>query len=352
LKLGHHHLPFFKFIEYININIQIINYILMFWGTVLRDNKPYEIKMNKLGVLHLSEACLGVNSDSSKIHLQLQTEDEVYNLCVLQKDKWETYKLDHYITVQGDGKKYKLIAFGNNGKCEVHVTGFVETEDDDDFVDEREVKSKKAVKHEEAPKAKAKAAVAVKEEDDDDEEDDLEEDDDMELEEESEESEPIKKTQPEAKKPESQTKGQAHKAPQIENKTLPNKQVIAKTQVKDEDDVSVEVDSGDSDDFDEKLLKDDDDDDGEEIEKLLSNHRASSDNLTDKPAKLQKLDDQSKKPIQHNQQKGKPNPQQNKGNKPQNGKGQPFNKGNQSNKGGQFKGNPQQGKGGNQNKGA
>jgi hypothetical protein len=315
-------------------------YYLMFWGVILKDNKPHEIKMNKLGILHLSEACLGSRSDGAKIHLQLQAGNQVYNLCVLQKDKWETYKLDHYITVEDNEKKYKLIAYGNNGNNEIHVTGFVETEDDDDFEDEREVK-------------KTASHTMSK---DSDEEEEVEESSEKPIVKKQNEKQLARKGNPgteEEKKPQDKQKVQpiksVEKKPQdkqivqpnkpVENKPKPivNRQTVQLTPKDDEDDddVSVEIDSnlsdaGEDNDDDMKLLKDDDND-SEEIEQLLSKHRATQE-LEGKQAKKEKLDDQSKASVQKgNQNKG--NQQQNKG--PQKGNQQMNKKGNSNQNKGQ-----------------
>jgi hypothetical protein len=106
----------------------------MFWGAVLKDSKPYELRINGEGVLFLNHVCLGTKGNRNKIYFQLEVGEEVYNVCVLQRDKWESCKLDHCLNFPG--KRSRLIAYGNDGN-EVHVTGYVEALDDE-FVDERE----------------------------------------------------------------------------------------------------------------------------------------------------------------------------------------------------------------------
>jgi hypothetical protein len=341
----------------------------MFWGLALKDTKPHELKMAKLGILHLSEACLGPNSDSGKIYLQMQVDGEIYNLCALQKDKWESHKLDHYITFDDSAKKYKLIVSGS-GKVDVHVTGFVEIEENEDLVDEREVKDKKE-------KVKAKKVEEDEEIDlDDDDEEEGEEDDEDEENEEDEEMDidddesdeiEVPKKQPavpdkqqnkpsdnkaqnkpvdEKKVAENKTKPETHKTETNTSQQTPQSKPQAKKD-KDEldDDIDIKADSDDS--LGEDNINDDDllmDDDEDEINKLLSDHRQKN---PDQLEKMQKLDDQSKKPTV-NQQQNKGGQKPNKGGQQHKGGNQQQNKGNQNNKGG----NPnQQNKGGNQQKG-
>jgi hypothetical protein len=102
----------------------------MFWGCVLKENKPFEIKTGSNRIIHLSEACLNPNAGEGKVYLQLQSGDEKYNLCVLQKDKWESYKLDHFLSLFSDSTHpYKLAITGGGKTTEVHVTGYIETEE-------------------------------------------------------------------------------------------------------------------------------------------------------------------------------------------------------------------------------
>ena len=96
----------------------------MFWGCVIKDKKPFEIKVGSNQVIHLSEACLTPDAKEGKVYVQLQRGDEKYNLCVLQKDKWESHKLDHFLMLATeDSRPYKLVAVGPAG-CEVHLTGY------------------------------------------------------------------------------------------------------------------------------------------------------------------------------------------------------------------------------------
>lgn len=102
----------------------------MFWGCVIANKKSFEIKSAENQVIHLSEACLNRNAGSNKVYLVLSNGEEKYNICVLQKDKWESYRLDHYISLAGDSnKKYKLSIEGGDQQTEVHVTGYVEKEE-------------------------------------------------------------------------------------------------------------------------------------------------------------------------------------------------------------------------------
>ncbi len=133
----------------------------MFWGCVIKDKKPHTIQVGDNKVIHLSEACLTPSAPEGKVYVQLQRGDEKYNLCVLQKDKWESHKLDHFLMLSTmDSRPYKLGVVGPSN-CEVHITGYFEAEEDEDALegDEPVGNIKKAKQVEEVKEeVKAKAA--------------------------------------------------------------------------------------------------------------------------------------------------------------------------------------------------
>ena len=112
---------------------------MSFFGCSIKEKKPFVIKSGNNKVLHLSEACITPESGSSKVYLQLQQGEEKYNLCALQKDKWESFKLDHFLLLtNGETKPFKLILTGASN-VEVHVTGYIESEEAEDEEDVKEV---------------------------------------------------------------------------------------------------------------------------------------------------------------------------------------------------------------------
>lgn len=106
----------------------------MFFGCIVKENKPYNFNKTN-NITHLSEACLGGNADNSKIYLKILVDDCEYNLCVLQKNRVESYKLDHFIGWGKHNKTFKLLVSGGGPNAEVHITGYVEMEDSEDNQD-------------------------------------------------------------------------------------------------------------------------------------------------------------------------------------------------------------------------
>lgn len=108
----------------------------MFFGCLIKENKPF--KFNKTNhIIHLSQACLSDKADNSKVFLNLCVDDSEFNLCVLQKNRVESYKLDHFIAWGKKNKSYKLVMTGGSKKAEIHITGYIEMEDSDynqDFI--------------------------------------------------------------------------------------------------------------------------------------------------------------------------------------------------------------------------
>ena len=107
----------------------------MFWGCVVKENKPFEIKSKIDGVLHLSEACLNPNAGDGKIYLQLHEGANKFNICVLKKDSWETQRLEHFLHIGAD-KTYKLSLVGGGNNTEVSVTGYTEVDDNEGIIDD------------------------------------------------------------------------------------------------------------------------------------------------------------------------------------------------------------------------
>jgi len=103
----------------------------MFFGCILKNNISYYFNKTN-NVIHLSEACLDQNSDNSKVYIKILVDKIEYNLCVLQKNKIESYKLDHFIAWGNNTKELKLFISGEGSNPEVHITGYIEMEDSED----------------------------------------------------------------------------------------------------------------------------------------------------------------------------------------------------------------------------
>ena len=187
----------------------------MFWGTVVKQGKPYKtqqaLEANEFPVLHLSNVALPATSQG-KVHLLASDGKEIKDLVLatLQKDKVENVSLDIYINVTQN-----LTLSASSG--ELHLSGFFEPQrdevDDGMFLDEdeeddedEEVEAGTGKLKDSLKQAKANAlknARALEEDDDDEDEDEDDEDLDEDEDEDEEEDEPVvaKKPVQQAAKP-------------------------------------------------------------------------------------------------------------------------------------------------------
>ena len=106
----------------------------MFFGCIVKKNKPYNF-FKTTNITRLSESCLGEKADDTKVYLKIAIDDCEYDLCVLQKNRVESYKLDHFIGWGEHNKSYKLMVSGGGPSAEVHITGYIEMEDSEDNED-------------------------------------------------------------------------------------------------------------------------------------------------------------------------------------------------------------------------
>jgi hypothetical protein len=104
----------------------------MFWGCSISSTKDYTIHLKLNEIIHLSYACLAPNSSNEKIYLLLHKGEEKFYLCALQKEKWESHKLDQYLLLKNSEDKPFRLSVLSSGKVEVHVTGSLEKEVDND----------------------------------------------------------------------------------------------------------------------------------------------------------------------------------------------------------------------------
>jgi hypothetical protein len=108
----------------------------MFWGCSISSNKDYTIQLKLNEIIHLSYACVAPKSSNEKIYLLLHKGEEKFYLCALQKEKWESHKLDQYLLLKNSEDKPFRLSVLSSGKVEIHVTGSLEKEEnevDNDF---------------------------------------------------------------------------------------------------------------------------------------------------------------------------------------------------------------------------
>ena len=107
----------------------------MFFGCKIKENQPFNFQKTN-NIYHLSEASLGPKSDDTKVYLITEVDGQKYNLCVLKKNLKESYKLDHFIAWGKNNKSFKLLISGGGKNSEVHITGYVETEETGEEIEE------------------------------------------------------------------------------------------------------------------------------------------------------------------------------------------------------------------------
>lgn len=160
----------------------------MFWGLIMEPNKRYTQVVEK--PFHISQAAMDISTgDTEPCQVMVVVDGKNFLVCTLQKAKNIQVPLDLYFKT-GDS-----ISFLTNGKCNIHLTGYLdpefedEEEEEDDEDDEEEevpalvpVKNKRKLENSNdattSKKAKAdkkgkKAAAADSSDSEDDEKDQL-----------------------------------------------------------------------------------------------------------------------------------------------------------------------------------
>ncbi|XP_026745195.1 46 kDa FK506-binding nuclear protein-like [Trichoplusia ni] len=164
----------------------------MFWGLIMEPNKRYTQVVEK--PFHISQAAMDISTgDTDPCQVMVVVDGKNFLVCTLQKGRIIQVPLDLYFKT-GDN-----VSFLTNGKCNVHLTGYLdpeyedelEEEEDDEDEDEEieedeeppapknkrklensnDVAANKKAKSEK--KAGKKAAAASSEDDDDDDDDQL-----------------------------------------------------------------------------------------------------------------------------------------------------------------------------------
>jgi hypothetical protein len=59
----------------------------------------------------------------------LEVDEIQYNLGILQKDIFESYKIDHFIAWGKNNKSYKLLISGGGPNANIHISGYIEKEE-------------------------------------------------------------------------------------------------------------------------------------------------------------------------------------------------------------------------------
>lgn len=182
----------------------------MFWGTVIKEGKPYKthsaLEESDYPVLHISNVALPKSAGNGKVHLVASMGKDLKDLTLatLQKDKVETLALDLYVNVS------QQVTLAIQGAGELHLSGFFEPQreemeenmfdyggedEDEDEEEEEEVNGKKLNQSLKVAKQNALKNAHLSDEEEDDEDDDEDEED------EDEDSDDVIVPQPKAKAP-------------------------------------------------------------------------------------------------------------------------------------------------------
>ncbi|XP_026750064.2 46 kDa FK506-binding nuclear protein [Galleria mellonella] len=109
----------------------------MFWGLIMEPNKRYTQVVEK--PFHISQAAMDISTgDNDACQVMVVVDGKNFLVCTLQKNKCIQVPLDLYFKT-GDN-----ISFLTNGKCNVHLTGYLDPEyelevsDGDEEEDEEE----------------------------------------------------------------------------------------------------------------------------------------------------------------------------------------------------------------------
>ena len=104
----------------------------MFWGCVVTEGKPYELPANsEYDLLHVSNAALSKASEAGKTYLMVTKGADTFTLGCLQKEKVESVFMDIFLRAS------QKVKFTVAGKGEVHVTGYFETTEGGEDLDDK-----------------------------------------------------------------------------------------------------------------------------------------------------------------------------------------------------------------------
>nr|XP_034833397.1 46 kDa FK506-binding nuclear protein isoform X2 [Maniola hyperantus] len=103
----------------------------MFWGLIMEPNKRYTQVVEK--PFHISQAAMDISTgDNDACQVMVVVDGKNFLVCTLQKNKCIQVPLDLYFKT-GDS-----ISFLTNGKCNVHLTGYLDPEFEEEPSDEEE----------------------------------------------------------------------------------------------------------------------------------------------------------------------------------------------------------------------
>ncbi|XP_059061546.1 46 kDa FK506-binding nuclear protein [Achroia grisella] len=103
----------------------------MFWGLIMEPNKRYAQVVEK--PFHISQAAIDISTgDNDACQVMVVVDGKNFLICTLQKNKCIQVPLDLYFKT-GDS-----VAFLTNGKCNVHLTGYLDPEFEEEASDEEE----------------------------------------------------------------------------------------------------------------------------------------------------------------------------------------------------------------------
>ena len=97
----------------------------MFWGTVIKQGKPFIMDKDDLSrVIHISNASLGINPSSGRNTLLAVGGPQKIVLGALEKDKRDHILVDLFIRYEQEIQLQVI------GKSEIHLSGFYEPVDE------------------------------------------------------------------------------------------------------------------------------------------------------------------------------------------------------------------------------
>ena len=99
----------------------------MLWGQILKSNQISSVSCEATRLLHISNGTLVTHGESDRIFVQLSDDSLRINVASFLVNKSESVNLNMRLLLC-PGKEYKLMLI--NGKnCEVHLSGYFESEE-------------------------------------------------------------------------------------------------------------------------------------------------------------------------------------------------------------------------------
>ncbi|XP_049871663.1 46 kDa FK506-binding nuclear protein-like [Pectinophora gossypiella] len=100
----------------------------MFWGLIMEPNKRYTQVVEK--PFHISQAAMDISTgDNDPCQVMVVVDGKNFLVCTLQKQKCVQVPLDLYF------KSGNSISFLTNGKCNIHLTGYLDPEFEEETSD-------------------------------------------------------------------------------------------------------------------------------------------------------------------------------------------------------------------------